>query len=105
MPVYQSQQQLKKSITDAGAQYIGPARNNDGQIYHMNTPYGPVEIRIMQQTPGQTNPYLDNRTIIVEQGSVGNGTGVYTYGNGAPIRGAVSKSDRKAIGHTHGQIP
>ena len=105
VPVYKSQQQLRKSITDAGAQYIGPTRNNDGQIYHMNTPYGPVEIRIMQQKPGQTNPYLDNRTIIVEQGSVGNGTGVYTYGNGAPIKGAVSKSDRKAIGHTHGQIP
>lgn len=105
VPVYQSQQQLKKSIMDAGAQYMGPTRNNDGQIYHMNTPYGPVEIRIMQQKPGQTNPYLDNRTIIVEQGSVGNGTGVYTYGNGAPIRGAVSRSDRKAIGHTHGQTP
>ena len=105
VPVYQSQQQLKKSITDAGAQYVGPTRNNDGQIYHMNTPYGPVEIRIMQQKPGQTNPYLDNRTIIVEQGSVGNGTGVYTYGNGAPIRGSVSRNDRKAIGHTHGQTP
>ena len=105
VPVYQSQQKLKKSIMDAGAQYMGPTRNNDGEIYHMNTPYGPVEIRIMQQIPGQTNPYLDYRTVIVEQGSVGNGTGVYTYGNGAPIRGAVSKSDRKAIGHTHGQIP
>ncbi len=105
VPVYQSQLQLKNSITDAGAQYIGPARNNDGQIYHMNTPYGPVEIRIMQQKPGQTNPYLDNRTIIVEQGSVGTGTGVYTYGNGAPIRGAISKSDRKSIGHTHNQMP
>ena len=32
-------------------------------------------------------------------------TGVYTYGNGAPIRGSISKSDRKAIGHTHGQTP
>ena len=105
VPVHQSQQQLKKSIMDAGAQYIGPTRNNDGQIYHMKTPYGPVEIRIMQQKPGQTNSYLDNRTIIVEQGSVGNGTGVYTYGNGAPIRGSISKSDRKAIGHTHGQTP
>jgi len=40
-----------------------------------------------------------------EQGSVGNGTGVYTYGNGAPIRRAVLKSVRKAIGHTHGQTP
>ena len=71
----------------------------------MNTPNGPVEIRIMQQKPGQTNPYLDNRTIIVEQGSVGKGTGVYTYGNGAKITGSVSKEKRKEIGHTHGQTP
>ncbi len=27
VPVYQSQRQLKKSIMDAGAQYIGPTRN------------------------------------------------------------------------------
>ncbi len=54
-----------------------------------------VEIRIMQQNPGETRPYHDNRTIIVERRSVGQGTGQYTYGNGDAIIGAVSKSDRK----------
>lgn len=29
----------------------------------------------------------------------------YTYRNGETIIGAVSKSDWKVIGHTHGQIP
>ena len=105
VPVYQSQKQLIDSIIGAGAKYVGNTRNGDGKIYHMNTPNGPVEIRIMQQKPGQTNPYLDNRTIIVEQGSVGKGTGVYTYGNGAKITGSVSKEKRKEIGHTHGQTP
>ena len=69
----------------------------------MDTPYGPIEIRIMQQKPGQTNPYLDNRTVIVEQGSIGKGTGIYTYGNGARINEPLSKNERKAIGHTRGQ--
>ena len=105
VPVHQSQQQLVNSIESVGARYIGNTRNGDGQIYHMDTPDGSVEIRIMQQKPGQTNPYLDNRTVIVEQGSVGQGTGIYTYGNGARITGAVPKNMRKAIGHTHGQIP
>ena len=59
VPVYQSQRQLIHSIESAGAEFVGNTRNGDGQIYHMNTPYGPVEIRIMQQKPFQTNPYLD----------------------------------------------
>lgn len=97
---------------NAGAQYIGPTKKNNGKIYHMDIPtdkkikkVNKVEIRIMQQTPGETRPYYDNRTIIVERGSVGQGTGQYTYGNGDTITGDISKSDRKAIGHTHGQIP
>ena len=105
VPVYQSQRQLVDSILDAGAQYVGNTRNGDGQIYHMSTPNGSMEIRIMQQKPGQTNSYLDNRTITVRLGSVGQGTGEYTYGNGARISGSVPKSDRKAIGHTHGRTP
>ena len=71
----------------------------------MNTPYQAVEIRVMQQKPGQTNPYLDTRTVIVELGSVGQGTGTYTYANGAKIKGNLNKTDRKLIGHTHGQRP
>ena len=109
VPVFQSQQQLKQSLMNAGAQYIGPTRENDGQIYYMDIPtdkkVNKVEIRIMQQRPGETRPYHDNRTIIVKRGSVGQGTGQYTYGNGDAITGDVSRSDRKAIGHTHGQIP
>ena len=103
VPVYQSQQQLKESLLDAGAEYVKPTKNNDGQIYHMEPPNGAVEIRIMQEKPGNTRRDYDNRTIIVEQGSVGKSTGSYTYGNGARIYGTVSISDRKAIGHTHGQ--
>lgn len=84
---------------------MGPTRKGDGQIYHMNTSYESIEIRIMQQRLGQTNSYLDNRTITVIQGSVGQGTGEYTYGNGKKVTGTPSRDARKKIGHTHGQIP
>ena len=103
--IHASQSDLVQSITGAGAQYVGNTRAGDGQIYHMNTPYQAVEIRVMQQKPGQTNPYLDTRTVIVELGSVGQGTGTYTYANGAKIKGNLNKTDRKLIGHTHGQRP
>jgi len=68
-----------------------------GQIFHMDTPNGPMEIRVMEGRPGG-GPYQGPRTVITRPG-----TSEYIQPNGAPITGAVPKAQRKAIGHIHGQ--
>ncbi|MPN41026.1 hypothetical protein SDC9_188566 [bioreactor metagenome] len=74
------------SITIARAIGIGTTSQTSeiGEIFQMNTKYGPMEIRVMSGKPGTTT---------------------YMYPNGERIIGAVSKSDRKLIGHIHGQRP
>jgi hypothetical protein len=70
-----------------------------GEIFHMNTANGPMEIRIME---GRINGgiHQDARTIITRPG-----TREYSHADGSRIQGGVSKSDRRAIGHIHGQTP
>ena len=88
------------SITNARAIGIGPTSHTSeiGEIFQMNTKYGPMEIRVMPGQPGTTSAFKGPRTINTIPG-----TGEHVYPNGERIRGAVSKSDRKGIGHIHGQ--
>lgn len=48
------QSELKNSLTNAGARRIGPSTNTTetGEIFHMDTQYGPMEIRVMDGRPG-----------------------------------------------------
>jgi len=99
--VHASQQELKQSILGAGAKRQGPttATSESGEIFRMNTGNGPMDIRIMQGKPNG-GPLQGPRTIVTRPG-----TREYVHPNGARIEGAVSKSDRRGIGHIHGQRP
>ncbi|GFP78427.1 RHS repeat-associated core domain-containing protein [Clostridium fungisolvens] len=100
--VHASQTDMINSITNAGATRIGPTSQTSeiGEIFQMNTKHGPMEIRVMPGQPGTTSAFKGPRTINTIPG-----TGTYVYPNGERIIGAVSKSDRKLIGHIHGQRP
>jgi RHS repeat-associated protein len=99
--VHSDQSKLKQSITDAGATSKGPSTNTTetGEIFHMDTENGPMEIRVME---GRANGgiHQDARTVITRPG-----TKEYIHADGSRIQGAVSKADRRAIGHIHGQRP
>lgn len=100
--MHASQTDMINSITNAGATRIGPTSQTSeiGEIFQMNTKHGPMEIRVMPGQPGTTSAFKGPRTINTIPG-----TGTYVYPNGERIIGAVSKSDRKLIGHIHGQRP
>lgn len=96
-----SQSKLKDSLVGAGAKSKGPTTQTSeaGEIFNMNTANGSMDIRIMSGKSGggaNSGP----RTITTRPG-----TKDYVHPNGQRITGAVSKSDRRAIGHTHGQRP
>ncbi|NMB02050.1 MAG: hypothetical protein GX971_11145, partial [Firmicutes bacterium] len=97
--IHAIQSELKTSLTNAGATRIGPSTltTETGEIFHMNTGNGPMEIRIMDGRVGG-GPLQGPRTIITRPG-----TKEYIYPNGARIEGAVPLSTRKQIGHIHGQ--
>ena len=97
-----SQSELKKSLQGAGAQNKGPTSQTSeiGEILEMKTANGPMEIRIMPGKPGggaNSGP----RTITTRPG-----TNDYVHPNGQRITdNNASKSDRRGIGHIHGQRP
>lgn len=57
----------------------------------------------MDGTPGG-GPNQGPRTITTRAGTTGQGTGEYVHPDGSRIEGAVPKSERAEIGHTHGQV-
>lgn len=65
--------------------------HGSGRIDFIGTDYG-VSIHTDQNA-------MENS--LVRAGA--NGTGEYVYANGSRITGAISRRDRAAIGHTHGQ--
>lgn len=97
--VPRSQAELVKGITEAGATRVGPttATTEVGEIFHMQTPGGPMEVRVMQGQAGG-GPLQGPRTITTRPG-----TKEYVHPSGARIEGAVPKAERKRIGHIHGQ--
>jgi hypothetical protein len=99
--VHRSQSEMIESITSAGAVRRGPstATSEAGEIFDMSTPNGPMEIRVMSGRAGG-GAYQGRRTVVTRPG-----TKEYVNPNGSRIEGAVPKSERKAIGHTHGQTP
>ena len=94
--VHKSQKEMINSIENVGAIYVGPARS-PGTIHLLETPEGTMVIRAMKGEKGNTG-YNGIRTVITTESP-----SKYIYPNGKDIKGAVSKSDRRAIGHIHGQ--
>ena len=104
--IHADQKEMVNSITSAGAVKVSnTSRTSEmGEIYKLGTPYGDMEIRVMPGQPGNTKTYKGPRTINIAFGSAGNGGhGRYVYADGRPITGTLSKSQRAAIGHIHGQ--
>ena len=99
--VHRSQAEMVESIQGAGARRVGPTTNTteSGTIYQMDTPGGPMEVRVMEGRAGG-GPFQDRRTVVTRPG-----TKEYVNPNGTRIEGAVPKAERKRIGHIHGQSP
>jgi hypothetical protein len=102
--VHRSQAELVDSITGAGAERVGPARSSEGgEVFRMDTPHGPMEVRVMNGVPGG-GPNQGPRTVTIREGTAGpSGTGEYVHPSGARIEGATPRAERARIGHTHGQ--
>ena len=93
------------SITDAGATKVGPTAAGDGTIYKIDTPGGPMEVRVMDGTPGG-GPHSGPRTVTTRDGTqnaAGMG-GERVQANGDRFPNGASKADRQAGGHTHEQV-
>jgi hypothetical protein len=99
--VHASQKEMVDSILKNGATPLGPTTNTTeaGQMFLMQTPGGPMQIRVMEGRPNG-GPLQGPRTVITRPGTL-----EYVQPNGNRIEGAVPKADRKAIGHIHGQRP
>jgi RHS repeat-associated protein len=99
--VHRSQAEMIESIESVGAQRVGPTTNTTeaGTIYRMDTPGGPMEVRVMEGRAGGTT-LQDARTVVTRPG-----TKEYVNPNGSRIRGAVPLGTRRQTGHIHGQTP
>jgi len=103
--VHKSQAEMVDSITGAGATKVGPTAKGDGTIYNMDTPGGPMEVRVMDGTPGG-GPNSGPRTVTTRDGTqnaAGMG-GERVQANGDAFPSGTSKADRQAGGHTHEQV-
>ena len=103
--VHRSQAEMVESITRAGATRVGPTSRGDGTIYKLDTPAGPMEVRVMDGTTGG-GPHSGPRTVTTRDGTqnaAGMG-GERVQANGDPFPNGTSRADRQAGGHTHGQV-
>jgi len=99
--VHASQAKMIDSIKEAGAVKVGSTNKTSeiGEIFNLNTPNGPMEIRVMQGRPNG-GPYQGPRTINTRRGA----GKTYVYPDGSEIK-RLTKNERKRIGHIHGQRP
>ena len=97
--VHTSQSKMKQSILDSGGKKIGDARGGDGEIFRMDTPHGPMDVRVMDGTSG-SGSHSGARSVFTEAGK----DKVYVHPSGERIRGNVSKPERRQIGHIHNQV-
>lgn len=97
--MHAKQSLLRNSIQSVGAVKKGVTTKTGekGEIWEMNTPSGPMDVRIMEGVPGAGRNY-GPRTITTRSN-----TNDYVYPHGERITGAIPKSDRRAIGHIHEQ--
>lgn len=104
--IHANQDDMVDSLLNAGAVKISDTSRTSelGEIYALATPYRDMEIRVMAGQPGTLSRYKGSRTVNIALGSAGSGGhGRYVYADGRPIMGTLSKSQRAAIGHIHGQ--
>ena len=100
-----SQKKMKQMILDAGGKKIGNARNGDGEIFRMPTAIKDreMDVRVMDGTAGD-GKHSGARSVFTEAGTPGQKSNQGVYPSGEPVRGSVSKSNRRRLSHVHGQI-
>ena len=110
-----SQKHLREVLENGGAVRVGPTgmffpkttktkiSEERGEVYVIDTKWGPMEIRIMEGKEGG-GTYSGQRTVFTKPYK-GTGKDIFLYPSGKPITGNIKGIEQKEIGHVHGQVP